>query len=148
MDQNLSFPNSSSWVRQEIPGTLWARMFVTVLTTAHHWSYPKPDKSSSRPSILVRYIYFSIIFPSTPRASQRSVSFRLHHQNLCAFLLSPSTRAASSCLWFVSVYLQLFGLCNIFEGFIICLGVVICPTFCTVFHLVCISLQTNLLTRD
>jgi len=32
-------------------GPKWSSVF----TTAHHWSYPKPDKSSSQSSILVRY---------------------------------------------------------------------------------------------
>jgi hypothetical protein len=45
-------------------------------------SYPEPDQSSPCLPISLLKIHFNILFPSTPRSSKRSLSFRISESKL------------------------------------------------------------------
>ena len=62
-------------------------IYITYLQWDATCPYPEPDQSSPSPIILLK-VHLNIILPSMPGFHKSSPSFRFHHQNLYAPLLS------------------------------------------------------------
>ena len=84
VQQGLSWQAKCFSVSQDIPLIYETRGLITVVRRDRHvslsWARSVQFKPPSPPSYFLK-IHFNIIFPSTPRSSKWSISFRVPYQN-------------------------------------------------------------------